>query len=75
MIVLLGADLTETHPVAKNEVIVASARHKAQIMVVDSITTKLARRAGSFTLSCAPGSEHLIANAILKWIIDQGSIR
>ena len=26
VIVLLGADLTETHPVAKNEVIVASAR-------------------------------------------------
>ncbi len=72
VIVLLGADLTETHPVAKNEVIVAAARHKAQIVVVDSITTKLARRGGSLHLSCAPGSEHLIANAMLKWIIDQG---
>lgn len=72
VIVLLGADLTETHPVAKNEVIVAAARHKAQIVVVDSIITKLARRAGSLHLSCAPGSEHLIANAMLKWIIDQG---
>jgi predicted molibdopterin-dependent oxidoreductase YjgC len=72
VIVLLGADLTETHPVAKNEVIVASARHKAQLVVVDPVTTKLSGRPGALHLSCAQGSEHLIANAMLKWIIDQG---
>ena len=72
VILLLGADLTETHPVAKNEVIIAASRHRAQIIVVDSITTKLARRAGSLHLRCVPGSEHIIPNAILKLIIDQG---
>ncbi|HTY23546.1 MAG TPA: molybdopterin-dependent oxidoreductase [Desulfomonilaceae bacterium] len=70
VIVLFGADLTETHPVAKNEVIVATARHKAKTIVVDSIRTKLARRSGLY-LHCPQGSEHLIANAMLKWIIDQ----
>ena len=68
---LLGADLTETHPVAKNEAISGTARHKARLIVVDSVKTKLTDRSGMF-LPVPPGSEHLVANAMLKWIIDQG---
>jgi len=71
VILLLGADLTETHPVAKNEVIIATARHRAQVIVVDSVRTKLTDRPGLY-LFIPPGSEHLIANAMLKWVIDQG---
>jgi predicted molibdopterin-dependent oxidoreductase YjgC len=69
VILLLGADLTETHPVAKNEVIVATGRHRAQAIVVDSVRTKLTDRPGIY-LPIKPGSEHLIANAMLKWILD-----
>lgn len=69
VILLLGADLTETHPVAKNEVIIATGRHRAQVIVVDSVRTKLTDRPGLYLLG-KPGSEHLIANAMLKWILD-----
>jgi predicted molibdopterin-dependent oxidoreductase YjgC len=72
VILLLGADLTETHPVAKNEVIVATGRHRAKAIVVDNIRTKLSDRAGSLWLQTPLGYEYLIANAMLKWIIDQG---
>lgn len=71
IVLLLGADLTETHPVAKNEAISGTARHKARLIVVDSVKTKLTDRSGMF-LPVPPGSEHLVANAMLKWIIDQG---
>jgi predicted molibdopterin-dependent oxidoreductase YjgC len=71
-ILILGADLTETHPVAKNEVILASGRRKAKVMVVDSIRTKLTDRRPSLFLHILPGTEHLIANAMLKYILDEG---
>jgi predicted molibdopterin-dependent oxidoreductase YjgC len=71
VIVLIGADLTETHPVAKNEVINATARNRARVIVIDSIRTKLTDRPGLYLLA-PPGSEHLLANAMLKWIVDQG---
>ncbi len=70
VIVLLGADLSETHPVAKNEAIIATANRKAKVIVIDSVRTKLSGRQGLF-LPCPPGGENLIANAMLKWIIDQ----
>ncbi len=69
VILLLGSDLTETHPIAKNEVILASGRHRAQLIVVDSIRTKLTDRPG-LHLPVTPGSEYLIANAMLKSIVD-----
>ncbi|MBM3300892.1 MAG: molybdopterin-dependent oxidoreductase, partial [Deltaproteobacteria bacterium] len=71
VILLFGADLTETHPVAKNEVIVAHMRNRAQVIVVDSLKTKLTDRMGSMFLPVSPGGEYLVANAMLKWIIDQ----
>jgi predicted molibdopterin-dependent oxidoreductase YjgC len=70
-VLLLGADLTETHPIAKNEINLASARKKAKVIVVDSIRTKLSYREGFF-LSVPPGSEDLIVNSMLKFIIDGG---
>jgi predicted molibdopterin-dependent oxidoreductase YjgC len=70
VIVLLGADLTETHPVAKNEAIIATASRKAKVIVIDSVRTKVSQRQGIF-LPCPPGGEHLIANAMLKYILDQ----
>ncbi len=71
VIVLVGADLTETHPIAKNEVINAAACNKARVIVIDSVRTKLTDRPGLYLLG-KPGLEHLVVNAMLKWIVDQG---
>ncbi len=70
VILLLGADLNETHPVAKNEVILATGRNRARCIVIDTIKTKLTRRPGLF-LGVQPGQEHLVAYAMLKEILDQ----
>ncbi|MHB8202538.1 MAG: molybdopterin-dependent oxidoreductase [Desulfomonilaceae bacterium] len=70
-VLLLGADLTETHPVAKNEIILASARKKAKVIVVDSIRTKLADLGGLF-LNAPQGAEAFIVNAMIKLIMDEG---
>jgi len=70
VILLVGADLTETHPVAKNEIILATDRHRAKVIVVDSIRTKISDRRESTLAAVPPGSEHLILNAMLKFIID-----
>jgi formate dehydrogenase alpha subunit len=72
VILLFGADLTESHPVAKNEVIVAHARNRAKVIVVDSLKTKLTDCSGSIFLPVPPDNEYLVANAMLKWVIDQG---
>ncbi len=71
VMLLLGADLTETHPVAKNEVIVSTGRIRSEVIVVDSVRTKLTERPGQF-LPVAPGMEVVVANAMLKWILDEG---
>ncbi|MFH0823640.1 MAG: molybdopterin-dependent oxidoreductase [Pseudomonadota bacterium] len=71
VILLVGADLTETHPVAKNEVILAVGRIRARVIVVDSVATKLSRRPG-ISLLGRPGSEHLVLNAMIKEILDAG---
>jgi len=72
VILLLGADLNETHPVAKNEVIMATGPMRdGTAIVVDSVRTKLCDRKGIELLTAA-GSEHLIAHAMLKEIIDRG---
>ncbi len=71
VILLLGADLHETHPVAKNEVILATGRHKARAIVVGPIQTKLTERPGMF-LPVPPGSEYVLANSMLNVIIEEG---
>ncbi|MCL5124549.1 MAG: molybdopterin-dependent oxidoreductase [Deltaproteobacteria bacterium] len=69
-VLLLGADLTETHPVAKNEIILANVRKRAKIIVVDSIRTKLADR-GVF-LNVPQGAEVFVVNSMIKFILDEG---
>lgn len=71
VILLVGADLTETHPVAKNDVVSAGGRNKARVIVIDSVRTKLCNRPG-MALLARPGTEHLILYAMLKEIIEKG---
>ena len=70
VVVLLGADLTESHPVAKNEVISAWKRMESTVIVIDSVKTRLTKAPGTYLLT-KPGSEHLLAYAMLKEIIDR----
>jgi predicted molibdopterin-dependent oxidoreductase YjgC len=71
VVLLLGADLSETHPVAKNEVILAtSPERKGRAIVVDSVRTKLCDRPG-IHLVTVPGTEHLIPYAMLREIIEK----
>ncbi len=69
LILLLGADLHETHPVAKNEVILATGRHKARAIIVGPVQTKLTERPGLF-LPVPPGAEYMVANSMLHVIIN-----
>jgi predicted molibdopterin-dependent oxidoreductase YjgC len=72
LILLLAANLTETHPVAKNEVIMATGpMRQGRVLLVDSVRTKLSRRRGSWILT-RPGTEHLIAYSMLREIVDSG---
>jgi len=72
VIVLLGADLAESHPVAKNEVIMATGpERQGKVIVLDSVRTSLCNRPGIQMLS-PPGTEHLLAYAMLREIIDKG---
>lgn len=74
VIMLLGADLTETHPVAKNEVIMATGPARGgRVIVVDAIRAKLCFRPG-IHLETRPGTEHLVAYAMLKVIIESSSV-
>jgi len=70
-VLLLAADLTETHPVAKNEIILATVRKRAKVIVVDSVRTKLSDRDGLF-LNVPQGTEVFIVNSMIKFIIDEG---
>ncbi len=70
LIVLVGADLTESHPVAKNQVISASRKTESQVVVIDSYSTKLTECPGEY-LFPKPGQEHMILYAMAKEIIDR----
>lgn len=69
VILLLGADLSETHPVAKNEVIIATGpTREGEVVIVDCVRTRLCDRRG-IELLTPPGMEHLIPFAMLREII------
>lgn len=69
-ILLIGADLTESHPVAKNEVIMASGRKRAKVIVIDSAQTKLSERDGIF-IKTPVGYEFAVVFSMLKCVIDE----
>lgn len=70
VIVLVGADLHETHPIAKNEVIIATGRRKAKVIIVGPIQTKFTERPGTF-LPTPTGCEYVLANSMLNVIINE----
>ncbi|MEW6352143.1 MAG: molybdopterin-dependent oxidoreductase [Thermodesulfobacteriota bacterium] len=73
VILLLCADLSETNPVAKNEVVLATSPDRAgRVVVVDSVRTDMWDRRGMHLLT-PPGTEHLIAYSMLNVLLHESS--
>lgn len=67
-ILLIRADLSETHPNVKIEVNLAVNKNKAKLIIVDNKRIKLARYAQA-NLICKPGTEVAVINSIINLVI------
>ena len=69
-ILVVGSNLTETNPLTSVRVKDAIRIYKAQVIVVDSAQTNLARLA-SHPMMVKPGSEGLYVQGLVKSVIEQ----
>lgn len=69
-ILLVGSNITETNPVASLRVKAALGAYKAQVIVVDSAQTNIAKLA-SHPLMVKPGTEGLFVQGLVKSVIQQ----
>ncbi|MBA3964566.1 MAG: molybdopterin-dependent oxidoreductase [Nitrospirales bacterium] len=72
-VLIIGANITETNPVASVRVKSAMGLYKAQIIVVDSMQTNIAKLA-SHPMMVKPGTEGLFIQGLVKSVIDQDLI-
>ena len=70
---IIGANITETNPVASLRVKSAISLYKAQTIVVDSVQTNIAKL-GSHPIMVNPGTEGLYIQALVKSVIHQDLI-
>ena len=69
-ILLVGSNITETNPVASLRVKAAIGVYKAQVIVVDSAYTNIAKLASHPTM-VKPGTEGLFVQGLVKSVIQQ----
>lgn len=69
-ILLVGSNITETNPVASLRVKEAIRVYKAQVIVVDSAVTNIAKLA-SHPLLVKPGAEQMLVQGLVKSVLDQ----
>ena len=72
-ILLVGSNLTETNPLTSVRVKDAIRIYKAQVIVVDSAQTNIARLA-SHPMMVKPGSEGVFVQGLVKSVIEQDLI-
>lgn len=72
-ILIIGANITETNPVASLRVKAALSVYKAQTIVVDSAQTNIAKLA-SHPIMVNPGTEGVYIQGLVKSVIDQDLI-
>jgi len=72
-VLIIGANITETNPVASLRVKSAMGLYKAQTIVVDSMQTNIAKLASHPTM-VKPGTEGLYIQGLVKSVIDQDLI-
>lgn len=70
---IIGANITETNPVASLRVKSAISLYKAQTIVVDSVQTNMAKL-GSHPIMVNPGTEGVYIQALVKSVIHQDLI-
>ena len=71
VIVTLGPDVSESHPVVKYEIVQAVKRHKAKLIMVDGCASRL-KKFASLHLRVKPGSELALVNGMIRTILDEG---
>ncbi len=69
-VLIIGANITETNPVASLRVKSAMGLYKAQTIVVDSMQTNIAKLA-SHPMMVKPGTEGLFVQGLVKSVLDQ----
>ncbi|MGH7254655.1 MAG: molybdopterin oxidoreductase family protein, partial [Nitrospirales bacterium] len=69
-ILLVGSNITETNPVVSLRIKAAIRTYKAQVIVVDSTLTNIAKLS-SVPLMVKPGTERLLVQGLIKAVITQ----
>ena len=72
VILAVGGNFKETHPVAKNHVVLASGRRRAKVIVVDHVHTSLCDLMGAEAIFVRPGTEGLLLRGMIRCILDEG---
>ena len=72
-ILVVGANVTETNPVASVRIKAAVGTYKASVIVVDSMQTNLAKLA-SHPAMVKPGTEGLFVKGLVRSVLDQDLI-
>jgi len=71
VILALRSDLSETHPVIKSEVVLATKRRKAKLIIVNSRDIHL-KKFSALSLRVKPGSEVALVNGLMAVILKEG---
>jgi predicted molibdopterin-dependent oxidoreductase YjgC len=71
-ILAVSANFKQTHPVAKNEVVLAAGRRRAQVIVVDHVRTSFCDLMGAEAILVPPGTEGLVVRGMIRCILDEG---
>jgi formate dehydrogenase (NADP+) alpha subunit len=71
VILAVSGNFKETHPVAKNHVVLASGRRRARVIVVDHVHTSLCDLVGAEAIFVRPGTEGLLLRGMIRVILEE----
>jgi len=72
VILAVGGNFKETHPIAKNQVVLASGRRKAKVIVVDHVHTSFCDLMGAKAIYVRPGTEGFFLRGMMRVILEDG---
>lgn len=72
VILAVGGNFKETHPIAKNQVVLAAGRRKSRVFVVDHVHTSLCDLMGAEGIFVRPATEGLFLRGMMRVILDEG---
>jgi predicted molibdopterin-dependent oxidoreductase YjgC len=71
VILAICGDFKQTHPVAKNQVVLASDRRGARVIIVDHVHTSFCDKVGAQAIMVRPGTEGLFVRGMIRCILDE----